>query len=828
MAYFNDDSDWDARDWDSDYSVDEIPAVRPNAPKYLFTSPREFANRHGRGTEAEFQLEKALIKSFNRKLRVFYAWPIIILGKDGAQSNWLFFVQLGADDSMLPKEGDTCLLKIPSGNITYEETKDGEGGKRFHRNTKFLHKQALRVDNPCSLWGIKDEFWARAMAFEVTLPNPTRNSPVKPIIDAETAEKGFNTIPRPKGFERQVTFELRLSSSTHLAELGALEEFKEATKRLSTQLSSEMKYRRLPFKYLMNFTPQNYISLFDAFPHLMNPLRRPQTVPKELVKMFEGMDAHQKAAYAGLDRIPNRICFVPGGSAALQSQHKTDTAEEPDAPVLSRNQVLYLVDINRSATDVANKLVETYKKLGLQRYVIRMYCWSDEMGSVTVNMLETQKQELYHRIACKRQKENPENNEGGQLGEGPLAKYDKNKDQSDKVRIRRMALSTLKVGNIRSKSHYKGEKESRRAPTLEEAVMAYFEEHKDTRYAELHDLCHIYNEDLQALRCQLVDKQVRGLAQLIVDPKLVIFDEAPHARELTIMIPIAKFCPEAWVFTGDHRQTKPYVGSHGLKRTVNKHVLQLRTSTMERAFKANPNMLSLLTNHRACGGLQEPASALFYSGKMVPAVKPGTPGAIPPSTEHLRKTYIMPLKASQKKQVSRMLVVLEGFPFDREESRIQGSLCNENHQDWVKELVEKLVRDPKFLQTNGKDRGTILIMSPYKRAVIEYGKMISVIKGQRPSGLDGCIVEARTVDTAQGFEADVVILDFVSDWVTKHLQDPNRLCVAITRARQAEFIIMHPEMVNKLGNLRQFEDSPLADLLAECIANGQFARVPGN
>lgn len=210
-------------------------------------------------------------------------------------------------------------------------------------------------------------------------------------------------------------------------------------------------------------------------------------------------------------------------------------------------------------------------------------------------------------------------------------------------------------------------------------------------------------------------------------------------------------------------QTKPYVGSYGSHRNVNKHILQLRTSTMERAFKANPSMPQLLINHRARGNLHEPASSMFYGGKMIPAFKAGSPGAIPPSTEHLRKTYIMPMKGNKGRQVSRLITVLDGIHFDREESRVQGSLFNEAHQRWVARLVAKLIKDPLFLQINGKDRGSILIMSPYKRAVIEYRRMINDLR-RYPPGLHGCSVEARTVDTAQGHEADVVIFDLVSDW----------------------------------------------------------------
>lgn len=240
------------------------------------------------------------------------------------------------------------------------------------------------------------------------------------------------------------------------------------------------------------------------------------------------------------------------------------------APRASRNQVLYLIDINRSATDVANKLVEMYKKLGIKRNVIRMYCWSDEMNSSTVNLLETQKQELYHRIARKSQGDAPVKNDG------PLSKYDKEEDKSEKTQVRRLPMPIFNPG-CRSKSHYKDEKASRRAPTLEEAVTAFYGEHKDTTYADIKNLSCINSTDLQDLRNHLVERVYRDFLKVtdvivttpvtaskfasslkVFDPKLVIFDEAPHARELSIMIPIAHFSPVAWVLTGDHRQVSSY------------------------------------------------------------------------------------------------------------------------------------------------------------------------------------------------------------------------------------------------------------------------------
>jgi regulator of nonsense transcripts 1 len=51
-----------------------------------------------------------------------------------------------------------------------------------------------------------------------------------------------------------------------------------------------------------------------------------------------------------------------------------------------------------------------------------------------------------------------------------------------------------------------------------------------------------------------------------------------------------------------------------------------------------------------------------------------------------------------------------------------------------------------------------------------------------------------TVDKAQGNQADVVFLDMVRTSSVGFMDDPQRLNVAITRARQAEVIIMHVRM----------------------------------
>lgn len=259
------------------------------------------------------------------------------------------------------------------------------------------------------------------------------------------------------------------------------------------------------------------------------------------------------------------------------------------------------------------------------------------------------------------------------------------------------------------------------------------------------------------------------------------------------MISIAEFRPEAWIFTGDLRQTRPYTGSLGNRPNINEYVEQLRLSTMERACRNIPDMPSLLVNHRAKAGLENLASILFYSSMMVPAVDHSLPYALPSTTCQLIKEYIMPLKRGDGPEVPRLLVVLKTHQCA---TKAQTSFYHPAHQRFTMQLIGRLVDGKAFLQTNGRDRGTILVMSHYSRASIEYGKAIRDLA--KTKGRQGCLFEARTIDTSQGHEADFVIQDFVRDRSTKHLEDPNRFCVSLARARQAEILIMTESLVREL------------------------------
>lgn len=210
-------------------------------------------------------------------------------------------------------------------------------------------------------------------------------------------------------------------------------------------------------------------------------------------------------------------------------------------------------------------------------------------------------------------------------------------------------------------------------------------------------------------------------------------------------------------------------------------------SMMERAEHEGAVRHSLLINHRAYGGLQQLASDIFYKKKMITGHKEQE--SFPPSVFHIQRYLERFLQSGQKCREPRIIA----FDSNRSEARVGTSWFNQKHIDWVMERVMELLPDPMFRQVGKNERGTILIVSPYKESYMKYKKAIKGLPASWKTRLNvEGRVEARTIDTVQGGEADFVFLDLVRSEATQFTDDPNRLNVALTRARQGEVIMMHP------------------------------------
>lgn len=277
-------------------------------------------------------------------------------------------------------------------------------------------------------------------------------------------------------------------------------------------------------------------------------------------------------------------------------------------------------------------------------------------------------------------------------------------------------------------------------------------------------------------------------------PDIVFIDEAPHARELTTLIPLAFFEPIAWILTGDVNQTRPFVKGGDKRDTeklglvFNPHADQLRMSMMARAALVGAINSKLLVNKRAHGNLHELPSMMFYGGQMSSGWNETQ--RYPPSVLHL-KNYLQDLGGVSSMNENRAVVRLKA---SCEESHLS-SFWNPVHHKWILEQTQKLLADNWFRSVDDYQKpGNIMIQTPYSTSERFY---LTEVR-QWPEDWQRR-VRVMTVDKAQGNQADVVFLDMVRTTKAGFMNEAQRLNVAITRARQAEVIVMHYGMTWRRG-----------------------------
>lgn len=736
---------------------------------YVFEDAAQFSAVHKTATENEFARELSLVRAFNVDGPAYAGHVLMKVTGDGKQEHWIVLIDPGrVPDPRLPREGEKFRLGICN-----------EGGKMLFAR----HWETERIANPCAILERRD--WARYIALRVTIPagDAEPHFP-RPLIDLDhsTGPSAADITLDDDSGKTFFRFSLTVSKATMKSEIGAL------SRLCDDRLPGPGYQKRYEaFDYLLSFkNPASRVNLFETFPHMLDPGHH--GVPEKLVLRIKSFDRHQDDAYRNLlAGMPCGVAILPGGPGAGKTHWNLTVAATAQAreviittprggEVCRSAKVVYIIDINKALDDVANKMVKLYEDLGMNKQVVRMYGWHREL-------------EDSDRVK----------------GSG------KNTTSAARPDFSRQFLLIAKMADLTPR----GRRDTGCvAPNLDEAAWIRFEKQRETVYQDL-------DNELQAIRDEpggaiterfknyvyALYADVLGDADFIAttpvaasqyfygmfEPDLVFFDEAPHARELANLIAIAAFSPVAWIFSGDHRQTRPHVGSKGGDNPL---AAQLQTSMMLRAEKAGAVSHSLLINHRARANLQQLASDLFYDGAMISGVS--AEETVPATTVHLQ-AFLAKYKRDPPRHnpfSSRVLVHLRtrGQPV-----KVGTSFWNPDSTSFIMARCRELLRDPHFLRLDGKTAGTILVIAPYREAFLRFQSEIEKLPGQlwERWGDDFCAagrVEARTVDTVQGHEADFVFLDLVRDVATRFLDDPNRLCVALTRARQAEMIVMHADM----------------------------------
>jgi regulator of nonsense transcripts 1 len=713
---------------------------RPVEPIIKFADAHEFRVRHAEATKAEFDIQKRKVDWFNKKNPVLDAWVITAPPAKQSWMGYILRVHLDGkrEDIGLPGIGQSCKLRLVKSDKT--------------SSSWFSCRTGAEIVNLNQTWNNLTEFVAYPPETEIEKFEDC----LVPLLDGSLPAK---TLHKNNKKAIKVQLHLEASKATMLAELGALE-------RLTMGRASTA--GAMAFSYLMDFKePRRTSDLTTSFPHLANLEEVADSrVRQELREVIDGFDDDQRKAFAGISHLAAQICFVPGGPGSGKTWWSLTMAFLAQSGG-KRCQTLYLLDITKPVDDAADRMYAMCRKFDSEKSVIRVHGWPfADVGTIDVE------EDLQDDGKVPRTLRHADFTEGFLRAMRPILPRDVEK-----------------------------------APTLDERAWECFSDQPE-KYGEVdsalgkvlaadHDAQDSL-ADMSLLRASLISlySEVLNQADFIAttpvtaprlhgtfNPDIVIFDECAHARELSTMISLAYFNPKAWFFVGDHRQTEPFVG------TYSKYAPQLKMSTMERADKAEAVSYQLLVNHRAYGGLERLASGLFYDGAMR-SEKEGDE-LLPPSVKHLRH-WLSTLATGNKLlgdlRVPRLIV--SGWRGSEEQ---QGtSSWNPKHQEFIMKQVDALLHDRAFVQIDSSEPGTIMILSPYKAAVQHYEGSIKRLPTRQMKRR----VQVRTVDTAQGQEADVVFLDMVRTRASTHTENAKRLCVALTRARQAEIIMMNRTMVD--------------------------------
>lgn len=745
----------------------------------MFPFQETFVHRHEQGTLIEMENEVEQLKRCNDRRHVFQSWVISPLpGLTTAFIKpWLLLVKTPnpAEEITFPSLTDRFTIDMEANVVRPDGT------------FTLVYLPTTRITNPYEDFeGLETSEIQKAAAFRVDVPRAWQNDDgVNVELDLmskfriTSAIDDVGSIDLSDTTSQPIVIQWDTFSLTFEAELAALR-FLIEDKRLKDRCPSPKSMKA--FQMIQNFHNgwRDFYDLHAEFPHLQRPCLFSHQISQVLLRKFKAFNKNHHEAYYGLAKIPNGLYFVNGCPGAGKTEWNMVVAaliqsKPRPKPKPKHSRILFLVDINKTVDDAADRYFTLCRDAGLRLRIVRMHGWPYEMrNSDTLN------------------------NTGG----------DK-KDAESETDFTKKFLTTASLAR-----HVGFERNANKAPTLDEAAWDFFLCHQLDRFVKLKKLLErmateeaLGPADWKCLRSMVSQLYQTVLAKTdfvattpvaaygsfsrLFRPDVIFIDEAPHARELTTLIPIALFDPIAWIFSGDVKQTRPFVKS-GDKRDAtrdglkwNPYAEQLRVSTMARAEMVGAINSKLLVNNRAHGHLHRLPSKMFYEEQMSCGHSEAAGTLYPESTLYLKR-HLENMGGVETVNENRVVIQLK----DSQEARWRTSFWNPAHHAWLMEHVLLLLKDPNFCSiTDAGLPGTIMVATPYSAAVRHYHS--ETIRW--PQELQDRI-EVLTVDKAQGNQADVVFLDMVRTTKPGFMDDPQRLNVAITRARQAEIILMHHRM----------------------------------
>ncbi|WQF88521.1 Putative Zinc finger, CCHC-type, P-loop containing nucleoside triphosphate hydrolase [Colletotrichum destructivum] len=597
------------------------------------------------------------------------------------------------------------------------------------------------------------------------------------------------------------------------------------------------------FRYLQTFKRNERtrsVNFLEKFPVLLALTQSDgnqsalSECPEQIVSQYLKLDSAKQSVISRLNDLPAGLAFISG----VAGSGKTELIKFIIAACIFGQgaakpvPALYLAPNNHAVDDMANKFQDYFEKLGLEGAptIMRLYSLDFEVKSVT--------RALAPGLGTSYQYFNEEK------AHGDIKEVDTEAGKKDlKGRAQQFlaAYQLERMGCDLNQQNKKSRSKRIRSTNVsaDTAAVAYYQTHIE-KYRGLQDILIISERD-----GSLSDDQLREVRILVKEllhdmlsdfkgiicttsvvssnvtvrrfkAELVFTDEAARQSELGSLISIAHYQPHAWFFLGDTAQLKPYVGED-FKAADNPFIRQMSVSLLERAVSAGAELGWLDITHRLRGNLRPLPSKIHYGHRMQ---NNGIPGwNWPPST--LAFAAEMKKLLGPSANVSNPSRVVVQFPFAR--ATLAGtSSKNITHVRWVLDQVKKMLQSPQLTEIDSKKMASILILPLYKAQVDLYREKLHKERIQkRISDEHFRRIEVRTLDFAQGEERDVVIVDYVQTHKAGFCVDPNRNCLATTRAKQCEILIINAGMINSPGA----ENSKVGQILAEATELGIVLKV---
>ncbi|NXV98239.1 ZNFX1 protein, partial [Calonectris borealis] len=271
-------------------------------------------------------------------------------------------------------------------------------------------------------------------------------------------------------------------------------------------------------------------------------------------------------------------------------------------------------------------------------------------------------------------------------------------------------------------------------------------------------------EDLCILKeAQVVGMTTTGAAkyrQILqkVEPRIVIVEEAAEVLEAHTITTLSKACQHL-ILIGDHQQLRPSANVYDLAKNFN-----LEVSLFERLVKVDFPFVCLKYQHR---------------------MRPEIAQLLSPHIYQELENHPSVLKYENIKGVlSNLFFVEHDFP----EQEIQEGKSHQNPHE-----AQFVVELCKYFLCQDYLPSQITILTTYT------GQLFCLRKLMPAKTFAG--VKVHVVDKYQGEENDIILLSLVrsnKEERTGFLQIPNRICVALSRAKKGLYCIGNMRMLGKV------------------------------